>query len=374
VLLLLLSTGTDQQIQSAPTVRTPEPPAAAPLLRSADGTRGSMSGARRQIALHRVGGSQQQPPRQQQRPQQRPRPQQHPRQQRSSSFQPVGTPGATSFDAVLGAWTRTFESIMRDPNAAARQDELLSALDSVFAVTARARASAAECQPVELAMHSTLLESLLLRKFSLNTSLDAMRRAVLAYLCAVEQQHLRAAAAGLVRARLLRAAAARPEVRDEVVQAVVETILRTCDSYPAQSVELLRVLEATAAKRQFRAAFLDRVLQMLGPSADVAAAQRAATATLTLCKATAQEAGDAGLGGSEGSDTLGSDALAAVEDLTLALARRQFSSISYCNVHTMHGPTAASVKVIDELMQVLGKLHPARGAPTSDMIRRAMAI
>ena len=100
----------------------------------------------------------------------------------------------------------TFESIMRDPNAAARQDELLSALDSVFAVTARARASAAECQPVELAMHSTLLESLLLRKFSLNTSLDAMRRAVLAYLCAVEQQHLRAAAAGLVRARLLRAA------------------------------------------------------------------------------------------------------------------------------------------------------------------------
>jgi hypothetical protein len=333
-----------------------------------------MSGARRQIALHRVGGSQQQPPRQQQRPQQRPRPQQHPRQQRSSSFQPVGTPGATSFDAVLGAWTRTFESIMRDPNAAARQDELLSALDSVFAVTARARASAAECQPVELAMHSTLLESLLLRKFSLNTSLDAMRRAVLAYLCAVEQQHLRAAAAGLVRARLLRAAAARPEVRDEVVQAVVETILRTCDSYPAQSVELLRVLEATAAKRQFRAAFLDRVLQMLGPSADVAAAQRAATATLTLCKATAQEAGDAGLGGSEGSDTLGSDALAAVEDLTLALARRQFSSISYWNVHTMHGPTAASVKVIDELMQVLGKLHPARGAPTSDMIRRAMAI
>ena len=82
-------------------------------------------------------------------------------------FQPVGS-GATSFAAVLQSFERSFSSVVRDPNPAARKGEVLAALDAVFTVTTRARASLEKCRPVEKLIAQTLIEGLLLRKFSLN--------------------------------------------------------------------------------------------------------------------------------------------------------------------------------------------------------------
>ena len=159
----------------------------------------------REIALHRIGG-----------------------QHRQSGFTPVGTPGAVSFDAILASFQRTFDSIMRDSNAAARQHELLSALDGLFATTARARASATDCQPVERALHSTLFEQLLLRRFSLNRELESMKRAVIEYLFQLELQHLREAAASLARSTWVQMASTRPEVCGDMLSVAISTIVRTC--------------------------------------------------------------------------------------------------------------------------------------------------
>ena len=301
----------------------------------------------RDIALHRIGD-------------------QHWQRQRQGGFKPVGTPGAVSFESAMGAFERTFGSIMRDSNAAARQDELLSALDAVFAVTARARASTTDCQPVSSALINTLLEHLLLRKFSLNRELESMKQAVIGYLFQLEQQHLRGAAASLVRRTWMQMASTRSEVCDDMLNVTVSTIVRTCDSYPALALQLSSIAEATALKLQFRAALLERLVRMLGPSPDVAATQSAASTLMTLCKAAVNVAGSS-------ADGLASDALEAVEDLTLSLARLQFQAISYYNVYTMHTQTAASVKMIEQLLQSLGKLKHSHGATSAD-IRQAMAI
>ena len=297
----------------------------------------------REIALHRIGG-----------------------QHRQSGFTPVGTPGAVSFDAILASFQRTFDSIMRDSNAAARQHELLSALDGLFATTARARASATDCQPVERALHSTLFEQLLLRRFSLNRELESMKRAVIEYLFQLELQHLREAAASLARSTWVQMASTRPEVCGDMLSVAISTIVRTCAGYPAQSIQLFSLVEATAAKHQFRAALLERLIQMLGPTSDVEAARAAASVMMTLCAAAVQVSGST-------ADGFASDALIAVEDLTLSLARLQFQAISYWNVYTMHAQTAASVKTIENLLQSLGKLTRTCGANAAD-IRQAMSI
>lgn len=305
----------------------------------------------RDIALHRIGGDHV-----------------HVQQRRQQTgFKPVGTPGAVSFDAAMTAFERTFDSVMRDSNAATRQGELLSALDGLFSTAARARASATDCQPIERTLLSTLLEHLLLRKFSLNRELEKMKLAVIEYLFQLEQQHLRGSAASLVRSTWVQMASTRADVCDDMLSAVVGTIVRTCESYPAQSIQLFSIVEATTAKRQFHAALLERLVQMLGPTPDVASAQSAASTIMTLCEAAAAKEPDSR------SDGLPSDALAAVEDLTLSLARLQFQAISYWNVYTMHAQTAASVKIIEQLLQSLGKLTRAHGATSAD-IRQAMAI
>ena len=298
----------------------------------------------REIALHRIGHA----------------------QHRQTGFTPVGTPGAVSFEAILASFQLNFDSIMRDSNAAARQDELLSALDGLFGATARARASATDCQPVERALLSTLLEQLLLRRFSLNRELESMRRAVIEYLFQLEQQHLREAAASLARSTWIQMASTRSEVCGDMLSVAISTIVRTCASYPAQSIRLFSLVETTVAKHQFRAALLERLIQMLGPSSDVEAARTAASAMMTLCTAAVQVSGSS-------ADGFASDALVAVEDLTLSLARQQFQAISHWNVYTMHAQTAASVKVIENLLQSLGKLTRTYGANAGD-IRQAMAI
>jgi hypothetical protein len=281
----------------------------------------------------------------------------------------VGTPGAVSFGTAIAAFERTFDSIMRDSNAATRQAELLSALDELFAVAARARATATDCRPIERALRGTLLEHLLLRKFSLNRELEKMKLAVIEYLFQLEQQHLRGAAASVVRSTWVQMASTRADVCDDILTVVVSTIVRTCESYPVQATQLFLLVENTAVKRQARTALLARLVQMLGPTPDVVSARSAASTILTLCEAVAKEPDSK----SSQSDGLPSDALAAVEDLTLSLARLQFQAISYWNVYTMHSQTAASVKIIEQLLQSLGKLTPAHGATIED-IRQAMAI
>lgn len=197
--------------------------------------------------------------------------------------------------------------------------------------------------------------------------LKDLQTEVLGYLFGLEQQHLRTAAACTVRARLLHTAGSDPDSAAcaRCMQFAVDAIMRTCDSYEEESVELCRLAERTPARRVFRKLLLRSAVDMLGPTADQGATQTAASIILTLCSSAAAP----GAGG----DSLVMDALRAVESLTLSLACKQHDSIACWNVHTMHAPVAASLKAIEELLQSLGKL--AGGIMVDrDLIGRAMAI
>jgi len=333
--------------------------------------------ARRQTSLHRPAGQPRRQPQQHQHQQQyhqgHQQQQQHhqPPQQPQGGFAPVGT-GTTSFAAVLQSFERSFSSVARDPNPAARKGELLQALDAVFTVTTRARASREECKPVDKLVTQTLIEGLLLRKFSLNRQLEELQLDVLDYLFALEQQHLRATAACVVRERLLRAVGRQPDSAACVrcMQCAVDAIVRTCDNYGDESIELCRLVERTPAKRVFRDLLLDSVVEMLRPNDDLGATQSAVSIILTLCSSAA--APDPGGGG----DSLVTDALAVVESLTLSLARDQYESMACCNKYMTEPTTAASLKAIEQLLQSLGKLAQPAGRIMIDraLIGRAMAI